>query len=195
MTNHVRQPRNIFTFGGIVASFALVAIGIAAIVVGYQGRADVRSTLAEENIVGTADSSIPGQLVDSGSEARAFAEVMRKHTLASTDGATYSELPRYLDANGNMTNSADEAARTADGALVENPLRQLWITETALTTALNTAYFAEQVANFAMIMGAALLLTGAGFSVLTVGALYRRPAAAAVPVVRGEPVVAPAVGQ
>jgi hypothetical protein len=43
------------------------------------------------------------------------------------------------------------------------------VTETALTTALNTSYFAERVAYFSIVMGAALLLTGIGFLVLTLG--------------------------
>jgi hypothetical protein len=45
------------------------------------------------------------------------------------------------------------------------------VTETALTTALNTAYFAESVATFAIVMGIALLLAGVGFGVLTIRAL------------------------
>jgi hypothetical protein len=51
------------------------------------------------------------------------------------------------------------------------------VTETALTTALNTAYFAESVSLFAIVMGFALLLVGVGFLVLTLIAL-RRPATA-----------------
>ena len=43
----------------------------------------------------------------------------------------------------------------------------MWVNETALTTALNTAYFAESVATFAIVMGIALLLAGLGFAVLT----------------------------
>ena len=45
----------------------------------------------------------------------------------------------------------------------------MWVTETALTTALNTAFFAERVAFFSIVMGVALLLTGIGFLVLTLG--------------------------
>ena len=45
----------------------------------------------------------------------------------------------------------------------------MWVTETALTTALNTSYFAERVAYFSIVMGIALLLTGIGFLVLTLG--------------------------
>ena len=47
----------------------------------------------------------------------------------------------------------------------------MWVNETALTTALNTAYFAESVATFAIVMGIALLLAGLGFGVLTFQAL------------------------
>ena len=43
------------------------------------------------------------------------------------------------------------------------------MTETALTTALNTSFFAERVAMFSIVMGIALLLTGIGFLVLTLG--------------------------
>jgi len=45
----------------------------------------------------------------------------------------------------------------------------MWVTETALTTALNTSFFAERVAVFSIVMGVALLLTGIGFLVLTLG--------------------------
>ena len=38
--------------------------------------------------------------------------------------------------------------------------------------ALNTAYFAESVATFAIVMGIALLLTGIGFLVLTARVLW-----------------------
>lgn len=157
--------------GGIVAALFLVAVGIGAIVMGMKGRNEVRDALAQEHIVGTQDSTIPGEAVDTGDEARAFADVMRKHTLEATGGQTYSEIPRYLDANGKPTNDAAAAAKNADGKSIENPLRQLWVTETALTTSLNTAYFAENVGNFAIFMGIALLFSGIGFGVLTLGVL------------------------
>jgi hypothetical protein len=159
----------------------LIAFGIGAVVVGFDGRDQVRSDLGREQIVGTPDSSIPNQKVDTGSEAQAFATVMRKHTLEATGGQTYAQMGRYLDEAGKATN--DEQAAATDpksGKPVENPLRQLWVTETALTTALNTAYFAESVSLFAIVMGFALLLVGVGFLVLTLIAL-RRPAPAPEP--------------
>jgi hypothetical protein len=168
----------IFRYGGIIASIVLIAFGIGSIVVGYDGREQVRSDLAREQIVGTDDSTIPGQKVDTGAEAQAFAKVIRKHTLEATGGQTYAQMGRYLDRAGKPTNDEKLAAKNEQsGKPVDNPLRQLWVTETALTTALNTAYFAESVSTFVIVMGFALFLVGVGFVVLTLLAL-RRPATA-----------------
>ena len=57
----------------------------------------------------------------------------------------------------------------------------MWVSETALTTALNTAYFAESVATFAIVMGFALLLVGGGFLVLTIRLLAPRTATKKAP--------------
>ena len=164
--------RKLYQYGGIAASIVLIAFGIGAIYMGIDGRSMVRSDLAREQIVGTEDSTIPGQKVDTGSEAQAFAAVMRKHTLEATDGQTYAQMGRFLDENGNPTSDESQAAKDPKtGQPVENGLRNMWVTSTALTTALNTAYFAESVATFAIVMGFALLLTGVGFLVLTVRVL------------------------
>ena len=162
----------VIRYGGVVASIVLIAFGIGAVYMGVDGRDQVRSDLAREQIVGTPDSTIPNQLVDTGSEAQAFAAVMRKHTLAATDGKTYAQMPRFLDENGNGTD--DEAAAAKDpktGQPVANQARDIWVTSTALSTALNTAYFAESVATFAIVMGVALLLSGIGFLILTLRVL------------------------
>ena len=138
-----------FKYGGIVASVVLIAFGVGAIYTGLDGRDRVQSDLAREQIVGTPDSTIPNRLVDTGGEAQAFAKVMRKHTLEATGGQTYAQMGRFLDKAGKPT--SDEKAAAVDpksGKPVENPARQIWVTETALTTALNTAYFAERVATF-----------------------------------------------
>ena len=172
--------RRLLDYGGIAASVVLIAVGIGCAVVGLNGRDRVHDDLARENIVGTPDSTIPNQKVDTGSEAQAFADVMRKHTLEATDGKTYAELPRFVDEQGQPTaEESDAAADPESGQPMENPVRQLWVTETALSTALNTAYFAESVATFAMVIGIALLLTGIGFLVLTIRSRPRALAAVA----------------
>jgi hypothetical protein len=158
-----------FRRGGIAASIVLIAFGIGAILTGVAGRDTVRSDLAREQIVGTPDSTIPGQKVDTGGEAKEFAAVMRKHTLEATGGQTYSQMGRFLDKSGKPTGDEKAAAIDAkSGQPVANPARDIWISSTAFQSALNTAYFAESVATFVIAMGAALLLVGIGFLVLTI---------------------------
>ena len=171
----------LFKYGGIAASIVLIAFGIGAVYTGIDGRDRVQTELAREQIVGTPDSTIPNQLVNSGSDAQAFATVLRKHTLEATGGKTYAQMERFLDKAGKPTN--DEKAAAVDpksGEAAANPARNIWITSTALQTALNTAYFAESVATFAIVMGLAMLLSGFGFLVLTLRVL-RGPAAEAKP--------------
>jgi len=182
----------IFRYGGVAASIFLIALGIGAIVIGFAGRSDVGNQLSKEAIVGTPDMtpaaikqeaqdaglrnvslptcSVAGQSIDTGSEARCFASYMRIHALEATGGQTYAQMPRYATADGKGTNEATQAL-TRNGQPVSNAARDIWVTETALTTALNTSYFAQSVALFAIVMGAALLLTGIGFLLLTTGLL------------------------
>jgi len=162
--------RKLLEYGGIAASIVLIAFGVGATIIGFQGRDQVRTELAREQIVGTPDSTIPNQLVNTGTEAQAFAKVMRKHTLEATGGQTYAQMPRFATADGKGTND-EKTALTKAGRPLDNPARNIWVTETALTTALNTAYFAESTATFVIVMGIAMLLTGVGFLILTLRVL------------------------
>jgi len=157
-----------FRRGGIAASILLIAFGIGAVIAGYSGRETVRNDLAKEQIVGTPDSAIPGQTVDTGGEAKEFAAVIRKHTLEATGGQSYSQMGRFLDDSGKATGDETAAAVDKSGQPVANPARDIWISSTAFQSALNTAYFAESVAMFVMAVGGALLLIGIGFLVLTI---------------------------
>ena len=168
--------RKWFAYGGIAASVVLIAFGIGAIVIGVAGYNDVRDEIAVQNITAGDDAAEltngrlePGQLITTGAQARAFADIMEAHTLEATEGRRYAEMGRFLTPSGEDTSDEALAAKTEDGRPVENGLRNMWVTETALTTALNTSYFAERVAYFSIVMGAALLLTGIGFLVLTLG--------------------------
>ena len=168
--------RKLFAYGGIAASLILVAFGAGAIGIGVNGYNEVRDSLAEQKITATPDAAEitngklqPGEAIDTGAEAKSFASIMEFHALESTEGQRYAEMGRFLTPDGEQTNDEAAAAKTPDGRPVENGLRNLWVTETALSTALNTAFFAERVAVFSIVMGIALLLTGIGFLVLTLG--------------------------
>jgi hypothetical protein len=190
--------KRLFVLGGVIASAVLIIAGVGSIVIGAVGRADVADKLGQENITGSPDMtpqaiskearaagltdvelptcSVAGEAIDTGGEAKCFAEYMRIHALEATGGQTYAEMPRFATANGEGTNDEAEAEKRPDGSPVDNPARTIWITETALGTALNTSYFAQQVALFSIVMGIALLLTGIGFLVLTLGVLRREDA-------------------
>ncbi len=169
--------RKWFAYGGIAASMVLTAFGIGAIAIGVSGLNEVRDSIAEQKITATPDAAKitdgglqPGQLIKTGDDAKAFADIMEFHALEATGNRRYAEMGRFLTASGEET--SDEALAAKDpktGRPVENGLRNLWVTETALSTALNTAFFAERVAVFSIVMGIALLLTGIGFLVLTLG--------------------------
>src|SRR3954451_20946661 len=186
----------LFNYGGIAAAVVLIVFGIASIAVGANGRDTVRNNLATDQIVGTPDmtpkaiageakaaglknvalptKSVAGQKIDTGSEARTFAQYMRIHSLEASSGLTYSQMPRFATADGKGTNDDKAALKSPKGAPVDNPARAVWINETALSTALNTSYFAENVSLFSIVMGVALILTGIGFGVMALGLLRPR---------------------
>jgi hypothetical protein len=149
-----------------------------------QRRADRIRHPAEAKAAGLKNVALPtcsvaDQAIDNGARAKCFASYMRIHALEATGGRTYSQMGQYLTATGEET--SDKAAAAIDPKTkqpVANGARNIWVTETALATALNTSYFASSVALFAIIMGIALLLIGIGLLVLTIRWL-REPAAAA----------------
>ena len=72
--------------------------------------------------------------------------------------------------------TSDEAAAAKDeaGQPIANGARNIWMTETALSTALNASYMAEQLSIFGIVVGVALLLTGVGLFILALVVLGRR---------------------
>jgi len=187
--------RKLFSLGGIIAGVALVMFGAAAIYMGVDGRTTVRDSLSQEQIsFGAADdpavakyaSQWAEQPVKTGEQARAFAQVMHEHALEGAGGLTYAQMGRFVSADDpeSPAGTSDEAAalKDASGNPVSNSARDTWVTATALSTALNVSYMAEQMALFGIVVGIALLLSGIGFIVLASGgALRRREPASASP--------------
>ena len=172
--------RRMFEIGGWLAGGLLIVFGVAAIVMSVNARNEVHDKLAEQKITGTPDAAEitggqlqPNEPVDTGPEAKAFADIMEHHALEATGGKRYAEMGRFLTASGEETNDENAAAKGPGGRPVENAARNLWVTQTALATALNMSYMAEQLALFGIVVGVALLLTGIGFIVLTYGGALR----------------------
>jgi len=135
--------------------------------------------------IDTPSCSVAGKQVDTGSSARCFAEYMRIHTFGATSGLTYSQMGRYVAKPGTPIKFTDGLGATSDPTKaatdpktqqpVSNGRRDIWVTYTALTTALNTSYMASQLSTFALVVGIALLLAGIGFAILAF-ATFRLPA-------------------
>src|SRR5262249_59678898 len=115
---------------------------------------------------------------DTGSEARCFAQYMRIHALEASGGLTYAQMPRYATDDGKGTNDPAKASKDANGQPVSNQARDLWVTATALSTALNVSYMATQLSLFSLVVGIALLLSGIGFIVLAASGAVRSRAPA-----------------
>ena len=132
-----------------------------------------------KNIANMPTCTVANKPVDSGARARCFAEYMRIHSLEATHGFVYAQMGQYEAKPG-----TPKAQLTPDGATdntkyavidpkthqpIANGARNVWVTETALTTALNTSYMADQLGNFGIVVGVALLLAGFGFAILAFG--------------------------
>ena len=157
-----------FAAGAILVAFGVVAIGMgfsgrATVADSLKlekivGSADMTPALiAKEakdagltNVANMPTVAVAGKAINSGPRARAFASYMRIHTLEATGGFTYSQIGRFtakpgapkteLALGGGTDNPQYALIDAASKQPVANGIRNIWVTETALTTALNTSY-------------------------------------------------------
>jgi hypothetical protein len=194
-----------FAAGAVLIAFGVVAIimgfsGRATVADSLKqenivGSADMTPALIakEAKDAGLTNVDLPtvavaGQQINNGPRARAFASYMRIHALEATGGYTYAQMGRFqakpdapkaqLAVGGGTDNPQFALIDTATKQPVANGARNLWVTETALTTALNTSYMADRLGLFGIVVGVALLLSGIGFIVLAFAALHRKSIAA-----------------
>lgn len=198
----------IWQIGGFISGAVLIVFGAVALYMGITGYQTVSDELDKEHIVGGSDmapaeiqkaaseAGLPNTIslptcnvvdeqIDTGGEARCFAQYMRIHTFGATSGLTYSQMGRFVAKPGTPIKYTDGLGATSDekyAALdpktqqpVSNGRRDIWVTYTALTTALNSSYMASKLAVFGVVVGIALLLAGIGFLILAVGGALESP--------------------
>ena len=179
--------RKLFEIGGIVAGLVLVIFGAAAIYMGVDGRSTVRDSLKQEQITfGGADdpavakyaSQWADQPVETGTQARAFAQIIHEHALESSGGLTLlADGALRLHRRPGEPGPHERRGRRSEGRHWEPRLQHCphtCVTATALSTALNVSYIAQQMALFGIVVGIALLLSGIGFIVLALSAAHSR---------------------
>ena len=167
----MKQGR-LLRIGGYVSGGVLTVLGIVVIILGIWGFSFTRDHIEREGIT-FGEASDPavqehaeqwaGQPVDTGRKALAMAEIMREHTLSNTGGLTYAQMGRFQSAanpdDPKGTNDEAAAAKDESGQPIANGARNIWVTETALATALDMGFMSEMLAIFSVVVGIALLLT------------------------------------
>jgi len=184
------KGRGYWEIGGFLAGGVLILFGIVAIFMGVTGFDTTRDAIKAEGITfgSTDDPAVAkyadqwaGEQVTTGDQARAFAQIMRYHTINAEwnpEQLTYAEMGRFLAADdpSNPAGTSDEEAALKDeeGNTVSNNFRNQWVTETALSTALNMSYMAERLSVFGLVVGIALFLTGLGLVILAFAVFGKR---------------------
>lgn len=182
MMGHGRLLR----IGGYASGGVLIVFGVAVIALGIWGFNFTRDHIEREGITfgSIEDPAVAehapdwaGEPVDTGRKALAQAEIMREHTLSNTGGLTYAEMGRYVSAadpdDPAGTNDEVAAATDESGQPISNSARNIWVTETALATALDMGFMSEMLSIFSIVVGIALLLTGIGFVILALAVFGR----------------------
>ncbi|MFG2085164.1 MULTISPECIES: hypothetical protein [unclassified Spirillospora] len=153
----------------IPGGFLFDAVGVVMLVAGPAmvaraawGRKEIRGELATQEITFPDESRLPtgltsfaGQRVETGPQARAYADLIKSNLAGTTAGRTYAQL------------GAELAAVRADGGEDEKltELQRTAFTGEMLRASLMSAYQAWQVTLLAGALGA--LFTGLGAALLT----------------------------
>lgn len=123
-------------------SSVVLVVGVLMIIGGFSGVCFTYKSVARENIVTPADATIPETPVRGPLTLKAQADIIRHHTLESTEGKTFAEMSR------------------------DNPARNTWVTATTLMTALNLGILGYAFSGLLILIGGVFLYTGILFRAL-----------------------------
>ncbi len=148
-----------------LSSILAVLTGVILIIGGIWGISFTYKNVVQEKIITPKDASIPNSSVRGPFTLKSQADIIRYHTLKITSGKTYAEMPRQvskLDEKGSpvLDNSGNPVMINNDG-------RNLWITATTLTTALNLGIVTYVFSGLVMLLGLISIWTGIIFWLLS----------------------------
>lgn len=138
----------------IVTGVVLITGGMWAFLFTYQN-------VAQENITTPADASIPETPVRGPFTLKSQADIIRHHTLETTKGLTYAEMPRQIpkvDENGKEVVGPD-----GKPVMIANEARNMWVTATSLTTALHLGIITYLFSGLITLFGLISIWTGIVF--------------------------------
>ncbi len=136
-----------------VSSVIMTVFGSLFILSGVWGIYFTYQNIAREKIT-TPEDAVPGKKPVRGPMTlQAQADIIRKHTLDQTNGQTYAEMPRQIE----------KVDTNNKPVMVPNTSRDIWITATTLTTALNLGILAYAVSTLTIALGVLSIVTGISF--------------------------------
>jgi len=147
-----------------ISSIFIIVIGIILIIFGTWGIYFTYQSIAQENIITPKDATISEKPVRGPFTLMAQVNVIRKHTLSTTEGKTFAEMPRQvkkLDEKGQPILDAEN-----NPMMIDNPARNIWITATALTTALSLGILGYALSGLFILFGITLILLGVSINIL-----------------------------
>ena len=150
-----------------ISSVLAILVGVIVVIAGIWAAVFTYQNIAREKIVTPSDASIPNAAVRDPLTLMSQAEIIRHHTLTTTNDQTYAEMPTQVakvDASGSAVLDKD-----GKPVMIANAARNIWVTATTLTTALNLGIMAYALSGFAVLFGLVLIWAG-----LVASALSRR---------------------
>ena len=144
-----------------ISSYVAIIAGLVFVAGGVWGICFTYRNVVREMIVTPADAAIPERPVRGPLTLKVQADVIRKHALASTGGKTYAEMPRQVA----KTDETGQPVLGPDGkpVMTANTARDIWVTATTLTTALNLGILTYVFSALLMLFGCVSVWTGVVF--------------------------------
>jgi len=152
------------------SSTLTILIGLLLLLCGTGGVAFTYSNVARENVTTTSDSAIPNTPVRGVFTLKTQTDIIREHTLRSTGGKTFAEMPRTIpevDADGNQVLDKD-----GKPVMVPNVARNAWFNATTLITALNLAIISYAFSG--LVMGIGIIMIWFGIMLRALTKIYKK---------------------
>lgn len=147
------------------SSVLAIFAGIVMFIGGVWGITFTYQNISREKIVTPADSASPNIPVVGPMSLKVQADIIREHTLKTTGGKVYAEMPRQiakLDSKGKEMTGDDGKV-----IMIPNTARDMWITATTLTTALNLGILTYVFSALIILFGLISFWTGIVFGALS----------------------------
>ncbi len=147
-----------------VSSIVAIIAGAILVIGGVWGIFFTYKNIAQEKITTPQDASISQRRVLGPFTLKAQADIIRKHTLESTQNKTFAEMPRQIQ----KTDDQGSLIFDSEGkpVMVPNTSRDIWITATTLTTALNLGILTYVFSALIILLGFISIWTGIVFRFL-----------------------------